>query len=102
MISLDRASADVIDGWVEMLGVDHWTDIPPLRTLLPILAIQRDAANLPDGDSVGDRWRAAAEYIGLDDDPYRSTHPADGFARTLRNWIADAGKFYQTLEDDAA
>jgi hypothetical protein len=88
--SLEPADRAVIDRWARTIGIE-WYRIPPLLSVVETLAVLRLAAQLPDTHSAGDRLRAAAEAIGLEDDSARNTHPGDSIGRRLSRWHAAAG-----------
>jgi hypothetical protein len=93
----DRAT---VRRWAEILGL-RWYDVPPLLQVVEMVGVLLLSADmdLPAGDAV----RASAEALGLADDPARSTHPGDRFARTLGNWHrAAGGKSFQPRRSDVA
>lgn len=97
---LDDEERRVVLGWVDALGLDSWTDCPPLRTLLPLVAalgVASDMDDLPFGDALA----AACEAIGMEDDPEFPTRPSDSLARTLRRWIG-TGQVVPPPEEGAA
>jgi hypothetical protein len=94
---------EMIGRWVSQLGLDSFTEVPPLRQLLPLLAVLSVAGDV-QGGAVGDRIRTAGEALGLEDDPDRATHAADRYIRSLTNWnlAARRGKSFHASENDAA
>lgn len=77
------------------VGLDEWSDLPPLRMLLPLLATHRLAAALaaatPDL-SLKTAYRSAALALGACDHGDRdSAHcPGDGAQRVVSRWILAA------------
>ena len=80
---------------VDELGLDSWTDLPPLRRLLPLLANHRLAAELAAATpelSLRSAYRSAALALGAGEDDARdSEHCAgDGAQRVVGRWILAA------------
>jgi hypothetical protein len=97
---LDDGERQVVAGWVDALGLDSWTQVPPLRTLLPLVAALRLASDMDDLP-FGDALAAACEAIGMEDDSEFPTRPSDSLARTLRRWIG-TGQVDRPPRDEVA
>lgn len=73
---------------LETLGLEpeDWPAVPPLATLLPLVAVLRASEGVEG--STTDAIRAAAEALGVPDDDDRDSahHPGDRYSRTLRRW----------------
>ena len=84
---------DTVERWLAVLGLppESWPAVPPLATLLPLLAALILSVDMPEM-SATDALRESAELLGVEDDADRdsSHHPGDRFARTLRRWIESA------------
>ncbi len=100
LAALEAADRATVSRWEQILGLP-WSDIPPLRQLVEMMAVLLLSADtdLPHGDAM----RVAAEWLGLEDDDTRTTHSADRYGRTLLNWRRAAnGKSFRSSESDAA
>jgi hypothetical protein len=89
LAALPPSERETVLAWVSRLGLDSFTECPPLRQLATLLAVLQVAGDIPAG-STGDRFRQAAEALGLEDDPERATHPADRYIRTVTGWLLAA------------
>jgi hypothetical protein len=91
--------------WLEMLGLDRLSDCPPLELVVLAVATLRLSVDVQRASprlSATDAFRLGAESLGLDDDGEARTHPADGLARTLRNWVSRARQTLPRTSDDQA
>lgn len=109
LAELSETERRVFEGVALELGFepDDVLLLPPLRSVVELLAVGRMATRVPGTYSVTDRRRIAAESLGLEDDPERDSphHPADSQARLLHRWherIEAAGQNVRPSEEDAA
>ena len=108
--SLSALERKVFRRIVDELGLDSWTDLPPLRRLLPLLANHRLAAEIAGATrdlSLRSAYRLAAVALGAcDHDDRDSAHcPGDGAQRAVSRWILAAerrrGQSVRAPSDDA-
>ena len=88
--ALDPVERRVVAAWLEVLDlpVDAWPSVPPLRTLLPLVAAYRIAQGIEG--TRGDALRDATREIGMEDSG-RGCHPAESLERQARFWRSRAG-----------
>jgi hypothetical protein len=100
--ALDPVEREVVVGWLETLDlpVDAWHHVPPLRTLLPMVAAYRIAKGTPG--TRADALRDATRDLGMEDTG-RGCHPAESIERLGRFWRSRAGgKDRRSADGEAA
>ena len=90
--ALPAEDVEAIARWCDCLGIgpDGWSRVPSFRLIVELLSILTVADRLraeDPGISEKAAFQRAAELVGFEDDPARSTGPAETPARRLRDWL---------------
>ena len=92
LAALDEQDVAAVERWCACLGIgpSGWARVPAFKSVIELLAILTTADRLREADpgiSEKAAFQRAAELVGFEDDPARSTGPAETPARRLRDWL---------------
>ena len=93
--ALPAEDVEAIERWCARLGIgpDGWSRVPSFKKIVELIGILTVADGLREADhglSESAAFYKAAEDLGFEDDPGRSTHPASTPDRRLRDWLRRA------------
>lgn len=92
LAQLTRSERESLASLLESIGLEEadWGAALDLQRFLEVVAVARHATRYEDVGNRADRWRMAAEDLGLEDAPDRRSHPAERVIRRWYRWLEHA------------